>query len=261
MKAISEFTPSKQEILEVFDCDGCGQKVKRMKTLVLAGPKKGEWIVGVVGCKCEDIKLAEEAKRVRERLRIENMKNHFESHSLINKSLQQATLENYEPTSKELAQAKKQVIDYINDFNGEGNLLLTGTYGTGKSHLSVAITKELMKKGYTAVFISVPKLLTKIKNTYNNDGPTEHELLEVMAKVDLLVIDDIGAEQKTEWSTPKLFEIFDERAGKATIFTTNLSSAQLKAWVGERNFSRMLENTTSIKMNGKDYRRKHLLGG
>src|SRR5690554_6259190 len=259
MKALnesSEFTPSKPEILEVFDCDGCGQKVKRMKTLVLAGPKKGEWIVGVVGCKCEDIKLAEEAKKTRERLKNERMLEYFDSHSLLNKSLQKATLENYEPTSKELAYAKQKAIEYINNFDGEGNILFTGTYGTGKSHLSVGITKELMKKGYTAVFISVPKLLTKIKNTYNNDGPTEHELLEVMAKVDLLVIDDIGAEQKTEWSTPKLFEIFDERAGKATIFTTNLSSAQLKAWVGERNFSRMMENTTPIKMEGKDYRRK-----
>jgi len=256
MKAISDFTPSKPEILEVFDCDGCGQKVKRMKTLVLAGPKKGEWIVGVVGCKCEDIKLAEEAKRVRERLRIEKMMNHFDSHSLLNKSLQKATLENYEPTSKELAYAKQKAIEYINNFDGEGNILFTGTYGTGKSHLSVGITKELMKKGYTAVFISVPKLLTKIKSTYNNEGPTEDQLLRVMAEVDLLVIDDIGAEQKTEWSTPKLFEIFDERSGKATIFTTNLDSSQLKVWVGERNFSRMLENTTPIKMNGVDYRRK-----
>ena len=115
-----------------------------------------------------------------------------------------------------------------------------------------------MKKGYTAVFISVPKLLTKIKNTYNNDGPTEDQLLRVVAEVDLLVIDDIGAEYKNEksnWNTSKLFEIFDERAGKATIFTTNLSSAQLKAWVGERNFSRMMENTTPIVMKGEDYRR------
>lgn len=261
IKDIEGFNSNQPRTLETFICDGCGEEVQKIQTIVFAGPRKGETIIGNIGCKCEDIKLAQQAKETRERLRIEKMMTHFNSHSLLNKSLQKATLANYQPTSKELAYAKQKAIEYINNFDGEGNILFTGSYGTGKSHLSVGITKELMKKGYTAVFISVPKLLTKIKNTYNNDGPTEHELLEVMAKVDLLVIDDIGAEQKTEWSTPKLFEIFDERAGKATIFTTNLSSAQLKAWVGERNFSRMLENTTSIKMNGKDYRRKHLLGG
>ncbi|RBO92037.1 phage DNA replication protein (predicted replicative helicase loader), partial [Paraliobacillus ryukyuensis] len=189
-------------------------------------------------------------------LRLEKMLKHFDGHSLLNKSLVNATFESYEPTNDQQQNAKRTAMDYVADFTGTGNLLFSGTYGTGKSHLSVAITKALMEKGKTCVFISFPKLLTKIKDTYNNDGPTEDQLMNAMKNVDLLVIDDIGAEKRSEWSIAKLFEIIDDRAGKATIYTTNLNSEELNNWVGERNFSRIMENTQPIKLNGNDYRRK-----
>ncbi|WP_345554882.1 ATP-binding protein, partial [Paraliobacillus ryukyuensis] len=190
------------------------------------------------------------------KLRLEKMLKHFDGHSLLNKSLVNATFESYEPTNQDQHNAKQIATEYANNFNGVGNLLFSGTYGTGKSHLSVSITKALMEKGKTCVFISFPKLLTKIKDTYNNEGPTEDQLMAAMKNVDLLVIDDIGAEQRTQWTTAKLFEIIDDRAGKATIYTTNLNSKELSDWVGERNFSRIMENTQPIKLNGNDYRRK-----
>ncbi|WP_249928329.1 ATP-binding protein [Niallia circulans] len=82
-------------------------------------------------------------------------------------------------------------------FDKKQNLLFTGNYGTGKSHLSVSITKKLIEQGYECLFLSLPKLLTKIKQTYNKEGITEAELLQVIQRVDLLVFDDIGAEQRT----------------------------------------------------------------
>lgn len=256
MKALKEFFPTQPEVLEEFTCNGCGEEVKKIKTIIPVGPLKGQEHIGNVGCKCEDRKLASEAKALFERKKMQKMMEYFDSHSLLNRSLMDATFDNYNPTNEDTANGKRVAMEYAANFNGEGNLLFSGTYGTGKSHLSVAITKELMKKGKTAVFISFPKLLTKIKDTYNNDGPTEDQVMQAMKRVDLLVIDDIGAEQKTTWTTSKLFEIIDDRAGKATIYTTNLDSTELKKWVGERNFSRVLENTTPVKMNGTDYRRK-----
>ncbi|WP_337970223.1 ATP-binding protein [Virgibacillus salexigens] len=255
MEQISLMKP-KERLIITYDCEGCGRTVQKKQMQLTGGPNKGEWITVDVGCKCEDIRLADQEKKRAERLKTQKMLKYFNNHSLLNRPLQKATFENYEPTTNQLQEAKQKAMDYVDNFTGKENLLFSGSYGTGKSHLSVSITKELMKKGYTSVFISVPKLLTKIKDTYNNDGPTEDELLGIMSRVDLLVIDDIGAEHKTAWSTPKLFEIFDERSGKATIFTTNLNSEQLTEWVGERNFSRMMEDTKPIKMNGRDYRRK-----
>src|SRR5699024_452498 len=123
-------------------------------------------------------------------------------------------------------------------------------------HLSVAVTKELMRKGKSCLFVSLPKLLTKIKNTYSGGEVSEDKLLKMIQDVDLLVLDDVGAEQQTDWVNSKLFEIMDDRAGKATIYTTNLNSKELRKQIGERNFSRMMDNLQIIPMNGRDYRRK-----
>lgn len=255
MEAI-KVTKPKQKLIKNFVCDGCNRTVEQKELEIPIGPRKGETITANYGCKCADIKLAEESKRIRGHLKNEKMKRFFDYYSLINKSLESATLENYEPTSDELVTAKQTIRNYIEEFDSTKNLLLHGSYGTGKSHLSVSVTKELMAKGYECLFLSLPKLLTKIKETYNNKGVTEDELLEAIQRVDLLVLDDIGAEHKTEWAITKLFEIIDDRAGKSTIYTTNLGSKELRTRFNERNFSRMMENTDVIKMDGRDYRRK-----
>ncbi|WP_308437227.1 MULTISPECIES: ATP-binding protein [Virgibacillus] len=237
-------------------CKGCNQQVKQKELIIPIGPHRGDKIITNYGCICEDIKLAEETKHALYSLKRNRLIDNFNYYSLINNSLKQATIENYNPTSIELNKVKQKVLEYINSFDGEQNLLFTGNCGTGKSHLSISITKKLMEQGYKCLFLSLPKLLTKIKRMYNKGGGIEDELLDIIRQVDLLVIDDIGSEQQTEWSTSKLFEILDDRAGKATIYTTNLSSSELKKRVNERNFSRMMENTEVVVMNGADYRRR-----
>jgi len=257
MKNANDLVPKpKERFIKEYVCDGCNMTVTKKEMEIPIGPRKGEKIIVDSGCKCADIQMAEQAKRTRSRLRSKKMKELFDYYSLINKSLEKATLENYEPTSNELAKAKQDITNYIQEFDGSKSLLLHGGYGTGKSHLSVSVTKKLMERGKECLFLSLPKLLTKIKETYNNKGVTEDELLEVIQRVDLLVLDDLGAEHNTEWSVSKLFEIIDDRAGKSTIYTTNLSSKELKKRFNERNFSRLMENTDIIIMNGRDYRRK-----
>src|SRR5699024_2314445 len=152
----------------------------------------------------------------------------FNYYSLINDSLKEATFDNFDSPDSNLKRAKEEALAYSHSFDRKQNLLLAGDYGTGKSHLSVSITTALMKKDYECLFLSLPKLLTKIKHSYDTKGVTQDELLNVIERVDLLVLDDIGAEEKTEWSTSKLFEILDGRSNKATIYTTNLYSAELK---------------------------------
>lgn len=255
MESIKLKKPISKVIAE-FKCEGCGEEVKQTRLQIPKGPRAGEEIIANYGCRCEDIKLAKQAIERRNQLRKDKMTDFFDYYSLINDNLQTATIENYEPTSDDLKQAKQQVINYIANYDGKKNLLLTGSYGTGKSHLSVAVTKKIMEKGKECLFLSLPKLLTKIKDTFGNKGVTEDELLQVIKRVDLLVLDDIGAEHQTEWANTKLFEVLDDRSGKSTIYTTNLSSKELRVQVNERNFSRMMENTDVIKMNGRDYRRK-----
>ena len=207
----------------------------------------------------EDKKLAEETAKAHN----EMIMKKFTGDSLMNERLAKCSFDNYMPVSPELDRAKQVVKRYAENFSKDNpvNLLLRGKYGTGKSHLAVSAVKVLVRQGKSCLFISVPKLFTKLKSTYNNDSKeTEAELLSHLEKMDLLVLDDVGAEKSTEenkeysWAKTKMFEIVDSRIGKHTIFTTNFEDPELLAMYGERNFSRMMESTHVVKMNGENYR-------
>lgn len=201
--------------------------------------------------------LALQTIRKYEQQKNDKIKRLFEENSLINKDLQKATFDNYTSKNEELQKALKVAKRYVETFDKEEprNLLLYGNYGTGKSHLSVGIIKELIKKEITSIFISMPKLHTKLKNSYDKKSETrEEEIMKALEGIELLVLDDIGSEHDTEWANSKLFEILDSRQGKHNIFTTNLNEDELKKHVGDRNYSRLMYNTHLIKMTGKDYR-------
>ncbi|WP_185762558.1 ATP-binding protein [Bacillus methanolicus] len=166
----------------------------------------------------------QEAKKAR-------LKRIFEENSFINPSLKEATFENFE--SNEFRQALQKAKRYVEEFDLKNpkNLFFQGSFGTGKSHLSMSIAKALTEKGYTTIFISTPKLLTKIRNTYNKEsGISEEQIINAIADADLVVFDDIGAEGEISgWGMQKLFEVIDQRAGKHNIYTTNLSSIEFEA--------------------------------
>lgn len=244
-------------------CEGCGQLVIVHEMTILGGPRKGQRDRIEKGCLCWEIEQGKIALKNQEKLSLKHM---FDNNSLINPDLQNATFDNYEPTNEILYTAKNVAMDYVNSFDltNPKNLLFGGKYGLGKSHLSAAICKGIQEKGFTTIFISVPKLLTKIRSTYNKQSEfTEAQLLDVLAKVDCLALDDIGAEKTKKeeegesWAVEKLFEIIDSRSGKHTIYTTNLSSDELSKKVGPRNFSRMMMNTKPFKFEGDDYRIKN----
>jgi DNA replication protein DnaC len=247
-------------------CSDCGENVKEFESVHIGGEKKGEKFTFTRGCKCEEIEFSkqyykelQELKLKRERERLNQI---FDNLSLINNMLKKCSFLNYDPVTPEQEKALKSCIEYTAQFKLEDpkNLLLSGSYGVGKSHLAVSITKDLLEMGFSCVFVSAPKLLTKIRATYNNDSEIkEDELLQGLEKVDLLVIDDLGAENvnpKTQWTISKLFEVIDGRAGKHTVFTTNFNSADLEKKIGARNFSRVMYNTTPLRIEGEDFRTK-----
>lgn len=268
MKSIQDVmkTHVNMNVLEEYDCEGCGEAgVRLVEMPIMGGPEKGKLERFTLGCKCKDKPIEFAVVANEKKAKMNRAKEVFDQNSLVNQSLLKASFENYYPTSAELDQARKAVFCFVKEFDpaAGNNLLLTGTYGTGKSHLSFSAAKKLIEVGYTALFLSVPKLLTKIKETYNSKSQfSENDLLDYIANVDLLVLDDLGAEYTNlksgadNWAQTKLFEVIDSRAGKSTIYTTNLSSRELEAKVNARNFSRMMENTDVVKMFGRDYRKK-----
>ena len=135
------------------------------------------------------------------------------------------------------------------------SLLLQGSFGTGKSHLSMSIIKNGERKRILVLYMNVPQLISTIKGTYNkNTNLTEQDLNRIISEVDLMVFDDFGINMN-EFATGKMFELIESRVGKHNIYTTNLNAQELsKNKDAQRIFSRMMSNTTLIKMNGEDYR-------
>lgn len=223
---------------------------------------------------CDKIKIEDEVLAQKTLEGFKNMQFHkqleqFQQNSLINDKLKFASFDNYKPQNQEQARAKNLCQRYADAFTLDQpkSLVLFGPYGTGKSHLAKSVTDIVMGKDHTCLFVSFPKLLSKIKATWNKKSETtEFALMEMLSKVDLLVLDDLGAERNSviedeaNWAKPRFFEIVDGRAGKATIITMNLDIGQAIKVYGERDFSRFLEDAVPIEVPGDNYRMRQFGG-
>ena len=238
-------------------CEGCEKEIALLEVPLIGGENKGKLINVRKGCICEDKQLAQEALEARERAKKRHALELFNTKSLINEELKQASLGNYSPRNESHEIALNWAYSYCKGFGKRENkkAILAGSYGLGKSHLAVGITKILMKNGFTCIFTSVPKLFTRIKSTWDKGSDTrEIELLEALEMVDLLVLDDLGAEGASDWQVTKLFEVVDSREGKHTIFTTNHSSEGLMSQIGKRNYDRLFYKCDEVVFQGESYR-------
>ena len=113
----------------------------------------------------------------------------------------------------------------------EGWLLFTGSRGSGKTHLAVAIAGESLRQGRQVFFAFVPTLLDHLRMTYSPDSLVGFdELFEQVLNVPLLILDDLGAENSTPWAEEKLYQIVVHRheARLATVITTASTMEELE---------------------------------
>ncbi|WP_374187296.1 ATP-binding protein [Priestia aryabhattai] len=253
-KEINNMTSFSSRVIREYKCNKCGELIKVLELVI------NDKIRIANRCKaCDERELEREALHAYNNLKNSKRERLFNDFSLISEGLKKATFDNYHPINQELSKAKQVAKSYLDNFDKISGLLFVGDCGVGKSHLSYSICKEAREKGISSIFISVPELLTQLKSTFNkNKNYTEEDLLSALKNVDLLVLDDIGADYPTDWAITKLFEIINSRVGKSTIYTTNSNAKELASKVGKRNFSRMMENAQIIKMQGDDYRLKNL---
>ncbi len=139
------------------------------------------------------------------------------------------------------------------------SILLSGKTGCGKTHLSVATLREMIKddviKG-DAIFTTAPELLLDIRSCYSSNDD-EKALVEKYSTPEILILDDLGADKATEWAITTLYLILDRRNKdlKATFVTTNLSLPEIEGQYGARIASR-LADMKIVELKMPDWRKK-----
>ena len=145
---------------------------------------------------------------------------------------------------------------YAEDFDSESeSLYLHGATGLGKTHLSLAIANVVTEKGYNVIYDSAQNIFTSLereKFSYSGNGEREKELLDC----DLLIIDDLGSEFATSFTTSALYNIINTRINrsKPVIISTNLTETELEDKYTQRVTSRIIGNYVSLLFLGKDIR-------
>lgn len=164
--------------------------------------------------------------------------------------------------------AYKKVQEFVEHFeeNEKLGLLIFGESGNGKTHLTASGANELLKRGYSVIFLTEKDLLSRLKETNNfNNEERFFEIMNACVHADLLVWDDFLSSQRLSQNEKDLiFQIVNgrERANKPIWFTSNLTEEEfIKGKYAkvlddkERTWSRIVGNTTPVFNKASDYRK------
>jgi DNA replication protein DnaC len=183
-------------------------------------------------------------------------------------------------SSKHQTAVLQAVTKYLNDHDRERDnrgLVLWGDVGRGKTHLLVALVRELvLRKGVSARFVEFSHLLADLKAGFDT-GRGAAELLDPLVKVDVLAIDELGKGRNTEFESTVVDELVSRRynAMRPILATTNYAAERasgravanmaeaalghaalptLADRVGDRVFSRLRETCDFVEVKGDDWR-------
>lgn len=143
-----------------------------------------------------------------------------------------------------------------------GSLYISGGYGVGKTHLACAIARHIVRRGKRVRFTTGVDLLLDLQATYGRPE-SERDVLDACAKCPVLIVDDLGKEQPTDWALSRLYAIVNAREANLlpVVVTSNYEVADLaKRWAGcdrstaEALASRLSGMARAIEAKGADRR-------
>lgn len=144
--------------------------------------------------------------------------------------------------------------EYILKFDDlDTNLLFVGNSGTGKTFLSWCIAKELLDRGYLVVYKTSDDIIKDLKEIRFENN---YALEDMLINCDLLIIDDLGAEQITDFAVNELFTLLNKKLlkRKKMLISTNYRLIDISKIYTDRIYSRLLGNFKALGFYGSDIR-------
>lgn len=243
---------------EYYDDEGfvCCRVCKKRKEFEMPFPG-GQKIIVPVLCECGMKKRREEEERAKLTKQVERIKR-LKENSLIDNKFANSTFDSIvenRDNSRQIHICKRYAEKFDELRKKNQGLLLYGTVGSGKTHLACCIGNYIMEHLRTVLATSLVKILQ------NASAMNEESFTEKMKDVDLLIIDDLGAERGTDYALETVYNIIDSRyrAGKPMIVTTNLTINDMQNPVDmryKRIYDRIFEVCYPVEFTGKSWRMK-----
>lgn len=141
------------------------------------------------------------------------------------------------------------------------NWLLLGGTGLGKTHLSTAVAKAVIERGYRVVYDSTQAILSDFEAQRFGDGNPGDGTTDKYFDCDLLILDDLGTEMTNQFTLSCLYNIINTRINKRkpVIASTNLTQSELRSRYSDRITSRLFGEYRPLVFMGRDVRAQKLL--
>jgi DNA replication protein DnaC len=167
------------------------------------------------------------------------------------------------PVTEIAAPVTQAVKRFVRDIDGNldtgRGLWMFGSVGTGKTTLAMLVSKHALDAGRSVAIYSLPRLLAEIRTTFDEGSERSYiALLDRLAQVDLLHVDDVGAEKTSPWVLEQLYALVNARyeAERSMVITTNLERDDLAEQITERTVSRLEEMCEILPLWGPDARQQ-----
>ena len=158
------------------------------------------------------------------------------------------------PVVAEVRRFVRDVERHLDDGRG---IWFVGDVGTGKTTLAMLVSKAALEAGRSVAIYSLPRLLNLVREAIGSEEG-KLDLLDRLGTVDLLHVDDVGAEHTSEWVLEQLYSIVNTRYEdqRSIVVTTNLQPGELAKQIGARTVSRLIEMCGDpLPLFGADRRR------
>lgn len=211
-------------------------------------------------CECASEKYKAEEAEQREaerRRRIERRRENCFGYGSRKAAFTFDTDDGGDPQTMKLA---KGYVEKFEDMKARGKgLLFLGGTGTGKTFIACCVANALLDKGYSVRVATFAEIAAKLQGNWDKD-----EIYKELARYDLLVLDDLGAERDTSYMDEIVFTVIDTRsaAKKPMIVTSNIDATAFingGELAKNRVYSRLYEMCLPVTVNGRDRRRERMM--